>query len=86
MQGQTLTGEVNQASLVLFGTLANAKLNLGAGGFEQGSTDLQIEAVIKKHDILGDKDKKKDLKDLEIQLTLKEREALYWIPRLFQKS
>jgi hypothetical protein len=55
MQGQTLTGEVNQASLVLFGTLANAKLNLGAGGFEQGSTDLQIEAAIKKHEILGDK-------------------------------
>ena len=55
MQGQTLTGEVNQASLVLFGTLTNARLNLGAGGFEQGSTDLQIEAVIKKHEILGDK-------------------------------
>jgi hypothetical protein len=53
MQGQTLTGEVNQASMVLFGTLANAKLN--ADGFDQGSTDLQIEAVIKKNDILGDK-------------------------------
>ena len=52
MQGQTLTGEVNQASMVLFGTLANARLN--AGG-EQGSTDLQIEAVVKKHDILGEK-------------------------------
>ena len=51
MQGQTLTGEVNQASMVLFGTLANAKLN--ADGFDQGSTDLQIEAVIKKNDILG---------------------------------
>jgi hypothetical protein len=55
MQGQTLTSDVNQASMVLFGTLNNAKLNLAAGGFEQGSTDLQIEAVIKKHDILGDK-------------------------------
>src|SRR6266849_3580970 len=53
MQGQTLTGEVNQASMVLFGTLANAKLN--ADGFDQGSTDLQIEAVIKKNDILADK-------------------------------
>src|SRR2546426_10231696 len=53
MQGQTLTGEVNQASMVLFGTLANAKLN--AEGFDQGSTDLQIEAVIKKNDILADK-------------------------------
>src|SRR5215472_15818941 len=53
MQGQTLTGDVNQASMVLFGTLANAKLN--ADGLEQGSTDLQIEAIIKKNDILGDK-------------------------------
>src|SRR5260370_9347828 len=53
MQGQTLTGEVNQASMVLFGTLANAKRN--ADGFDQGSTDLQIEAVIKKNDILADK-------------------------------
>jgi hypothetical protein len=53
MQGQTLTGEVNQASMVLFGTLTNAKLN--ADGFDQGSTDLQIETVIKKNDILGDK-------------------------------
>lgn len=54
MQGQTLTGDVNQASMVLFGTLANAKIG-GAGDFSQGTTDLQIEAVIKKHDILGDK-------------------------------
>jgi hypothetical protein len=53
MQGQTLTGEVNQASMVLFGTLTNAKLN--PAGFEQGTTDLQIDAVIKKHEILGDK-------------------------------
>ena len=53
MQGQTLTGDVNQASMVLFGTLTNAKLN--ADGLDQGSTDLQVEAVIKKNDILGDK-------------------------------
>src|SRR5438477_8374771 len=50
MQGQTLTGEVNQASMVLFGTLTNAKLDA-----DQGSTDLQIEVVIKKNEILGDK-------------------------------
>jgi hypothetical protein len=54
MQGQTLTGDVNQASMVLFGTLANAKLDPNAG-FGQGTTDLQIEAVIKKHEILADK-------------------------------
>jgi hypothetical protein len=51
MQGQTLTGEVNQASMVLFGTLTNAQL--GAGG--AGTTDLKVEAVIKKNDILGAK-------------------------------
>lgn len=54
MQGQTLTGEVNQASMVLFGTLANAKLDANAE-FGQGTTDLQVEAVIKNHEILGDK-------------------------------
>ena len=53
MQGQTLTGDVNQASMVLFGTLANAKLDAN-GAFGQGSTDLRIEAVIKKNAILGD--------------------------------
>jgi hypothetical protein len=51
MQGQTLTSEVNQASMVLFGTLANAKL--GAGG-EQGTTDLKIEAIIKDNEIRAD--------------------------------
>lgn len=51
MQGQTLTGDVNQASMVLFGTLKNPKL----GGDGPGSTEFHVEAVIKKHDILGDK-------------------------------
>src|SRR4051794_32305203 len=51
MQGQTLTGEVNQASMVLFGTLANPRMT---GDFGEGTTDLQIEAVIKKHEILKD--------------------------------
>src|SRR5690242_13113980 len=54
MQGQTLTGEVNQASMVLYGTLANAKLDPN-GGFGQGSTDLRIDTVVKSHEILGDK-------------------------------
>jgi hypothetical protein len=53
MQGQTLIGDVNQASMVLYGTFANAKLS--GGDLGQGTTDLQIEAVIKKHEILGDK-------------------------------
>jgi hypothetical protein len=51
MQGQTLTGDVSQASMVLFGTLTNAKLDPNA--FGQGTTDLRVEAVIKKHEILG---------------------------------
>lgn len=52
MQGQTLVNEVEQASMVLFGTLANPRLdpNSSTG---QGTTDLHIEAVIKRHDILG---------------------------------
>ncbi len=54
MQGQTLIGDVNQASMVLYGTFANAKLD-ASGDFGGGTTDLQIEAVIKKHEILGDK-------------------------------
>ncbi|MBJ7432486.1 MAG: hypothetical protein JHC56_14215, partial [Gemmataceae bacterium] len=31
MQGQTLVGEVNQASMVLFGTLKNAKIGNADG-------------------------------------------------------
>jgi hypothetical protein len=54
MQGQTLTNEVGQASMVLYGTLQNAKLG-NAGDFGEGTTDLAVEAVIKKHEILGDK-------------------------------
>src|SRR5882762_2879755 len=53
MQGQTLVGDVNQASMVLYGTFSNAKPGAGddLGG---GTTDLKIDAVIKKHEILGD--------------------------------
>jgi len=54
MQGQTLTNEVGQASMVLYGTLQNAQLG-AKGDFGEGTTDLVIEAVIKKHEILGDK-------------------------------
>jgi hypothetical protein len=54
MQGQTLTNEVGQASMVLYGTLQNAQLG-GGGQFGDGTTDLVIEAAIKKHEILGDK-------------------------------
>ena len=53
MQGQTLVGDVNQASMVLYGTFANAKPG-AADDLGGGSTDLKIDAVIKKHDILGE--------------------------------
>jgi hypothetical protein len=52
-QGQTLTTEISQASLVLYGTLMNAKLDANAG-FGQGTTDMKIDAVLKSHEILGD--------------------------------
>src|SRR5438094_6642557 len=45
MQGQTLTADVSQASMVLFGTLTNAKLDPN-GDLGGGSTDLVIEGVV----------------------------------------
>src|SRR5207249_4240977 len=54
MQGQTLTGDAGQASMVLFGTLKNARLDAGSD-FGQGSTDLEVEAVIKDNPILEGK-------------------------------
>jgi hypothetical protein len=51
MQGQTLTGEVSQASMVLFGKLTNGKEQ--ANG--EGTTDLQVEFVVKDHDIRAGK-------------------------------
>jgi hypothetical protein len=53
-QGQTLTGEVNDASLVIFGALENAKLDPN-NEFGQGTTDLRIETVVKDHDVRGGK-------------------------------
>src|SRR5690349_15759919 len=53
-QGETLVMDVNRASMVLFGTMTNARLDPN-GGFGQGATDLQIEEVLKKHETLGDK-------------------------------
>jgi hypothetical protein len=49
MQGQTLTGEVAQASMVLYGSLANAKED------GDGSTDLVVDAVVKDNPILGNR-------------------------------
>jgi hypothetical protein len=54
MQGQTLTNEVSQASMVLYGSLENAQVSR-SGDFNEGTTDLVIEKVVKNHEILGDK-------------------------------
>ena len=43
MQGQTLTGEVGQAKLVLYGQLTNAKEQNNG----DGTTDLNVETAIK---------------------------------------
>ena len=47
-QGKTLTGEVAEASLVLFGTLENASE-------PKSTTDLRIESIIKDNEVRGDK-------------------------------
>lgn len=52
VQGQTLTGEIAQADFILFGTPVNAQRTDGLGG---GTTDFQIESVIKPHDFVKDK-------------------------------
>jgi hypothetical protein len=48
----TLRQEFNQAKLVLYGTLANARMKPG-GDFGEGTTDLHIEAIVKDHPILN---------------------------------
>jgi hypothetical protein len=50
VQGQTLTGDVSQASMVVVGTPTNARLNDPAG--LDGTTDITIEKVIKSHESL----------------------------------
>jgi hypothetical protein len=52
-QGQTLTGEINQAALALYGTLSNPREDTKTGGAFGGTTDLNIELVVKGHPILA---------------------------------
>lgn len=51
--GQTLTGEVNQANMIIFGTLSNAKRD--PNEFGKGTTEMTIEIVVKNHEYLKDK-------------------------------
>ncbi len=52
-QGQTLAGEVAQADFILYGTLGNAVP--AAEGFGAGTTELNVELVIKPHDVIKGK-------------------------------
>ncbi len=56
MQGQTLTQEVDQAAMVIYGTLTNARPG-PAGEFDKGETDLVLEKVIKSHKSIEGKKK-----------------------------
>ena len=51
--GQTLLGEVNQAQLIVFGTMTNAKRD--PNEFGKGTTDLVIEVVVKDNEFLKGK-------------------------------
>jgi hypothetical protein len=50
-QGQTLTADAAQASMILFGRLTNARLD--PNDVNSGTTDLEIETVVKPHEILA---------------------------------
>jgi hypothetical protein len=57
MQGKTLTGEIKEATLVVYGTIKNAKAD--PDGIE-GSSELVVETIIKRperkeDDVLGDR-------------------------------
>jgi hypothetical protein len=51
MQGQTLIGDVNQASMVLYGSFANGKPD--PNDLTQGTTDFHVDAVIKPNEVLA---------------------------------
>jgi hypothetical protein len=53
--GQTLLGEVNQAHLIVFGALSNAQRD--PNEFGKGTTDLEIDVVVKDHEFLKGKKK-----------------------------
>ncbi|MCS7022570.1 MAG: hypothetical protein NZU63_12165 [Gemmataceae bacterium] len=53
--GNTLSNEVAQADMILYGSLANARLDPQDSGFNKGTTDFHIEVVIKPHEIIKGK-------------------------------
>ncbi len=52
-QGRTLSAEVDQANFIVFGTLSNAKRD--PNEFGKGTTDLQVDLVVKDHEFLKGK-------------------------------
>lgn len=54
-EGKTLTREVSEAKLVVFGTLANPNLKFAPDGTDQSTTDLLVEEVVKDHEFLKGK-------------------------------
>src|SRR5262245_51595810 len=60
MSGNTLTQEMDQSVMVLYGTLRNARLvNPNADGLGMGETDLVLDktdGVIKQHEYVAGKD------------------------------
>ena len=48
--GQTLSQEVNQANLIIFGTLSDAKRD--PQEFGKGTTEMKIEMVVKDHEFI----------------------------------
>lgn len=54
-EGKTLTADAGEASLILFGKLSNARLD--PKDAYAGQTDLEIEVVVKSHDILAGRKK-----------------------------
>src|SRR5262249_38281373 len=52
---QTLLGEPNQATLIVFGTLTTAQRD--PNEFGKGTTDMEIEVVVKDHEFLKGKKK-----------------------------
>src|SRR4051794_27989129 len=50
-EGKTLTADANEASLILFGKLSNARLD--PKDAYAGQTDLEVEVVVKSHAILA---------------------------------
>src|SRR3954454_19050944 len=54
-EGKTLTADASEASLILFGKLSNARLD--PKDAYAGQTDLEIEIVVKSHDIIAGRTK-----------------------------